>query len=466
MYRGNLVFAAACLGMLLFGVVFLSLGSVNNMLAERFQLDDNSIGTLTALLPFGILAGSLVFGPVVDRFGYKWMLIICALLVMAGLEGMAFAGSKEWIKAFVFLIGFGGGVLNGATNALAADVSEGERGAKLSLLGVFFGIGALGMPSTLAALSRHFSLTGIVAGIGGFVFVPVLYFLVIAFPPPKQSAHLHDFLRMALSFLILVLIFSAELLLLVYVIDPILASMANRLVKASVLPDLIMLFNLVALSLTALLWGKERRALLKGPIVLTVGFALAIQSGMEGMSNDWMTRYFKKVTLVGQHAAEWQTLLGLMAVTGAMLVARLVLSGLLKRVKSQFVLLASIGLTAIGTLLLMFAGTYAVSLLAALCIGAGLAAGFPVVLSYIGDLYPSQSGTAFSTIFFIALIGNMTINKSFGALAQIHGVQQYTKVMLGCLAGSAVLLFLVVKQIRIYHSHLIIHEQPRQAMAR
>jgi hypothetical protein len=42
----------------------------------------------------------------------------------------------------------------------------------------------------------------------------------------------------------------------------------------------------------------------------------------------------------------------------------------------------------------------------------------------------------------------MTINKSFGLLAQIHGIQQYTKVMLGCLAASAVLLFLVVKQLR------------------
>ena len=87
MYRKNLVFAAACAGMLLFGIVFLSLGSVNNMLAERFHLDDNAIGTLTALLPFGILAGSLVFGPVGDRFGYKWLLFAAALIVGAGLEG-------------------------------------------------------------------------------------------------------------------------------------------------------------------------------------------------------------------------------------------------------------------------------------------------------------------------------------------------------------------------------------------
>jgi MFS family permease len=385
MYRRNLVFAAACLGMLLFGIVFLSLGSVNNMLAERFHLDDSSIGTLTALLPFGILAGSLIFGPIVDRFGYKWMLIVCALMVFAGLEGMAFADSRGFIQFFIFLIGFGGGVLNGATNALAADVSEGERGAKLSLLGVFFGIGALGMPSTLAALSKHFSLAGIVAGIGGFVLVPVLYFLLITFPPPKQKPQ----------------------------------------------PGA----------------AASGFALLKHPIFFLAGITLAIQSGMEGMSNDWMTRYFKKVTLSGERPDESKTLLGLMAVTGAMVVARLVLSGLLKRVSSQVVLFASIGLTATGALLLMLSTSYGAALAAALFIGAGLAACFPVVLSYIGDLYPAQSGTAFSTIFFIALIGNMTINKSFGFLAQIHGIQQYTKVMLGCLAASTVLLLLVVRQL-------------------
>lgn len=388
MYRKNLVFAAACAGMLLFGIVFLSLGSVNNLLAERFHLDDNAIGTLTALLPFGILAGSFVFGPVVDRFGYKWMLFAAAVVVGAGLEGMAFANRKGLIQFFVLLIGFGGGVLNGATNALAADVSEGERGAKLSLLGVFFGLGALTMPGALALLSKHFSLPAIVAGIGAFVIVPAIYFLCIAFPPPKQQ---REKFSPAKSFV-----------------------------------------------------------LLKDPIFLLAGLALAIQSGMEGLSNDWMTRYFKKVTLVAEQAEEWKTQLGLVAVTGAMVLARIVLSGLLRRVKSQLVLFASIVVTATGAVLLMTSGSYSVSLVAALCLGAGLAAAFPVVLSYIGDLYPTRSGTAFSTIFFVALLGNMTINKSFGALAQIHGVQQYTKVMLGCLALSAILLWLVVKQL---HQH-------------
>ncbi len=383
MYNRTLVFAAACVGMFLFGVVFLSLGSVNNMLAERFQLDDNAIGTLTALLPLGILVGSLVFGPVVDRFGYKWMLIVCAMLVLAGLEGMAFARSTGFIQFCVFLIGFGGGVLNGATNALAADVSEGERGAKLSLLGVFFGLGALGMPSTLALLSRHYSLTAIVAGIGLFVLLPVAFLASIRFPPPKPQA-------------------------------------------------------------TRLSLGSGF-ALLRQPVILLAGLALAIQSGMEGMSNDWITRYFKKVTLEGQHTAEWQTLLGLMSLTGAMVAARLILSRLLKTTRPQTVLLASILISAAGAILLRLAPNYTLALLATLLIGCGLAAAFPIILSFIGDWKPEQSGTAFSIVFFLALIGNMTINKTFGAIAHVQGIRQYTWVMLSCLVVSTVLILSLLK---------------------
>src|SRR5437588_9450524 len=40
MYNRKLVFAAACLGMLLFGIVFLSLGSVVNLLQSKFHLDN------------------------------------------------------------------------------------------------------------------------------------------------------------------------------------------------------------------------------------------------------------------------------------------------------------------------------------------------------------------------------------------------------------------------------------------
>jgi fucose permease len=381
MYNKNQVLAAACLGMLLFGIVFLALGSVNNMLSARFGLTDSDIGTLAALLPFGILIGSVVFGPVVDRFGYRWMLVVAALLVGGALEGLAFAGDKRLVQLFMFLIGFGGGILNGATNALVADVSEGERGAKLSLLGMFFGIGALSLPSAIAILSQRFSLTSIVAGIGTLVVVPIGFCLAIRFPPPKQQS------------------------------------------------------------------GKFSPAqgvtLLRDPLFLFAGLALAIQSGMEGMSNDWMTRYFSKVTFSGEHSAEWKTQLGLVAVTGALVLTRLMLSGLLKWIASPLVLFASVVVAASGAILLLSSPGYFGSLAAALLIGAGLAGTFPIVLGYIGDCYPQRSGTAFSTIFVMALLGNMAINKTFGYIAQKHGIQQYASMMLCLLTCSGILLLLV-----------------------
>jgi FHS family glucose/mannose:H+ symporter-like MFS transporter len=381
MYRKNLVFAAACLGMLLFGIVFLSLGSMNNMLAERFGLDDLAIGTLTALLPFGILVGSLIIGPIVDRFGYRWMLIGAAIIVGAALEGMAFANDETLARFCIFAIGFGGGILNGATNALAADVSEGERGAKLSLLGVFFGIGALAIPFALSTLSHRFAMNTIVAAIGGFVLVPAVFCLAIQFPPPKQQTDRMSFGR--------------------------------------------------------------RLAQLADPFLLVACLALAIQSGLEGLSNEWMTRYFKYVPLLDVKKPEVLAQVALVAFTGTMTVMRVALAALLKRISSRAVLLASLATTACGAIDLVATANYYASLAGVILCGAGLAAVFPVVLGYVGDRYPQQSGTAFSTIFVLALAGNMTVNKSFGSIAHKYGVVQYPKTMLCLLAASAVLLHLV-----------------------
>ena len=97
--------------------------------------------------------------------------------------------------------------------------------------------------------------------------------------------------------------------------------------------------------------------------------------------------------------------------------------------------------------MLGFTGSITPAIVGVALIGSGLAAIFPVVLGYVGDRYPSLSGTAFSTIFVVALLGNMAINKTFGLIAQQHGIAQYPKMLLGLLACSAVLLIFVVKRI-------------------
>jgi MFS family permease len=174
------------MGMLMFGISLLAMGSQLPSITERFHLGGIASGALVSILPFGLLAGSMIFGPVVDRFGYKRVLILSAVLVIAGLEALAFAPSVGVLRLSILAIGFGGGIINGGTNALVADISAGERGAKLSLLGVFFGVGALGMPLLLGALDGVAAST-ILGAIGAVLLLPVIYFAVIVFPVPKQA---------------------------------------------------------------------------------------------------------------------------------------------------------------------------------------------------------------------------------------------------------------------------------------
>jgi len=186
-YRPRLVFLAACLGMLLFGIVMTALGSVLPSVTERFGLARTSAGSLFSLMSIGILAASVLFGPIVDRYGYRVMLALAVALVLLGLEGIAFAPTAELLAAAVLLIGFGGGVINGGTSALVADISAGARSARLNLLGVFFGVGAFGLPFVLGLLLDTLGYTAVLATLGVVPAFVLGYVLLVRLPAPKQS---------------------------------------------------------------------------------------------------------------------------------------------------------------------------------------------------------------------------------------------------------------------------------------
>jgi FHS family glucose/mannose:H+ symporter-like MFS transporter len=187
MFNKKLVFRAACVGILLFGIGLITLGSIAPDLKIKFSLDDVSAGTLFSILPIGILTGSLIFGPVCDRYGYKTILIIACIGMFAGFEGIANISSLNLLKACVFIFGVSGGIINGATNAVVSDVSKGSEGANLSLLGVFFGMGALGMPFVIGILKNDFSSYQVVEAVGWLTLAVGLFYSFIKFPPSKKA---------------------------------------------------------------------------------------------------------------------------------------------------------------------------------------------------------------------------------------------------------------------------------------
>ncbi len=381
MYNKKFVFSAACLGMLLFGIVLISLGSILPTITTKFGLNELSIGTLASILPLGILAGSLVFGPIVDRYGYKNLLIICSLLVFTGLEGIAFAESFFILQISILFIGFGGGVINGGTNALVADISTAEKGASLSYLGVFFGIGALGMPAILGLLSESFSQSNIISGIGFFVLIPIIFFIIIKFPVPKQ---LQGF--------------------------PI----------------------------------KEGLSLIKESVLLLFGFILFFESGMEGVINNWTTTYLIKELNVNPENA----LFALSCFVAGMTITRLLLGSILKKLPSYVVMFICLGIAFIGIMILIYTSSYAVAISGLILLGIGLAAGFPLTLGYVGDIYSNLSGTAFSIVLAISLIGNMLVNYLVGLVAHTYGIKQFTTLFIICIVFMSILLSVVIIRLK------------------
>ena len=78
-YKSSAVFVAACAGMFFFGVAMLSLGPILGRLNQVVE----GANRLPATMSLGIFLGTVLFGPIVDRFGYKWLLVLSSMLALA-----------------------------------------------------------------------------------------------------------------------------------------------------------------------------------------------------------------------------------------------------------------------------------------------------------------------------------------------------------------------------------------------
>lgn len=380
--RGRrILFVTACLGMLTFGIVLTTLGAVLPSVIERFGIDKGAAGTLFLLLTAGILAGTLVFGPTVDRYGYKWMLATATALVVGGLQLIAFAPSLGMLRAGVLLIGFGGGIINGSANALVADISSEGKAANLNILGVFFGFGAMGMPFALAALAGSYSHARVIATVGLFGVVPLVLSLIARFPVPKQAQG----------------------------------------------------FPIAAAG-----------GLLRDGTLLLMGMMLFLQSGLEITVGGWTSTFVTEELAIAERDALYILSLYWMG----MMLARLALGYVLRRAAPVLVLYLSLLVALGGAALLLTAVQPVTAGVGVFLVGAGFAAMFPTVLSFIGERYAALSGTAFSLAIVMALVGGMLLPYATGVLGGAFGMRGSFLIVPAALLALGALLSVLARSLR------------------
>ncbi len=185
MKNKTIAFVANFTGIFLFGISMVIIGSMLPILKSRFVMTDIEAGGLFSVLPIGLMIGSIAFGPIVDRFGYRAVLSIASLFLALGFFGIAYSPTVNILSACIFFFGIGGGTINGGTSALVSDLSEGKKKIiNLTWLGMFYGIGAFSMPIALSVIKEEqlsivLNVAIVLSLISAFVFLIIKYPLTV-----------------------------------------------------------------------------------------------------------------------------------------------------------------------------------------------------------------------------------------------------------------------------------------------
>ena len=364
-YSVQRVNLAAYLGCAFFGVTMLSLGVI---LPPLQKLMPEALA-LPPIISVGIITGTILFGPIMDKYGYKWLLTGATIFLLAGLMGMAYSVSINVLRVCIFLIGFGGGILNGETIAIVSDVNDdAHRTIKLSILGGSYCVGCI-IWTLSCYIFPNYKIPLLSCAI--IMAASVVFFIVTKFPDAKGKVEAKKI--------------AAE-------------NAEAGAAKVKEENGLVAFF--------------KSFALLKYPVLVFVAIMLFFQTALEAVSLTFTTSYITKfpggLTLR-------QAIFSLTLMTVGMMAGRFAVPLIIKKLRDTIALDVYLLLAFIGCILLiLWPMSVPAVYIAMTLIGFGIAATPPIILGYLGSVFRKKSGAAFSIAIFIALCGQLVANTFIG----------------------------------------------------
>lgn len=151
---GTLLMAIAFFGIFVYGLLTALPGTVLPDLEQnKFLANDAVVGTFLLINAIGAVLSYLVSGPITDRLGKKFTLLIGAFLAILSMVGFAVVVSNvepTSAKSLIFIcglvLGLGANAIVSAGHALVGDVALSWRDSALNLLDVCFGLGLTVLP--------------------------------------------------------------------------------------------------------------------------------------------------------------------------------------------------------------------------------------------------------------------------------------------------------------------------------
>lgn len=175
--------AVALLSVFGLGISFSILGALKLELVKSLNIDDSQFGKLISALMFTSIFVVLVFGPIVDIFGYKPVAIMGFLLGFIAVFMLISAKSYGAAVFSCILLGMGAMCMNLGNTLIPMVLFAGENApAALNLGNVFFGLGAFLTPFLLAMLlsKMGYKTTGRILAV--IIIIPIIFAVLAKYP--------------------------------------------------------------------------------------------------------------------------------------------------------------------------------------------------------------------------------------------------------------------------------------------
>ena len=160
------------------------IGYVAPAIVASLKVDRAAIAPVFAIGLVGLMIGSVVFGPLADRFGRKTFIVFCTTLFGLLSLTTAFAWSLESFFVLRFLTGIGlGGAMPNTVSLGVEYFPKSRRSSVVATVWVGFSIGAAVAGFVTASLLRHFGWPSAFV-VGGVV--PLALAVVLLFYLPES----------------------------------------------------------------------------------------------------------------------------------------------------------------------------------------------------------------------------------------------------------------------------------------
>ena len=177
--RRSFAAALSCLGFVLIGWSGLLVPSLSREVEGAFGQTDVGLGAFYFVAAAAYATGSVVGAMATERVGRRSVLVLAAVFHAVGLVGQGIAPGWAVFVIAGLARSVGAGAIDGGVNGLVVELYGGSRGRALSLVHLFYAMGAVGAPFLLAfRVSLGLSWEAVVIGTG-LATIPLGLFLAV-----------------------------------------------------------------------------------------------------------------------------------------------------------------------------------------------------------------------------------------------------------------------------------------------